>query len=131
MRIAVFIICICLLLARGVNDGYIAICHDGVSHHLVQQPSKNQPITFVNNHQDYITTDVNGLNGFEELLINEEEDDEETDKALARKCKPLEAENLIHFYFIHTESRPVCCNATKPYYSLLSNKYISQRVLRI
>ena len=110
---------------------YIASSHEGYHPQLAQQTAKKQPLTFANNHQLYITTNVNGLNGVKELFVNEEEEDEETDKSLARKCKSLVADNLIYSWLSLTCNRHFSCNATKPYYSLLSNKYISQRVLRI
>ena len=131
MRITVFIICICLLLSRGVNDIYITVSHHGGSYQHSQQLSKKQPLTFANNNHPYVIPVVNGLNAGEELLINEEEEDEETHKALARKCRSIDSDNLISSYLIHTDNRHFCCNAPKPYYSLQSNKYISQRVLRI
>ena len=110
---------------------YIASGNEGYRQQLVQQTVKKPPLTFANNNQLYITTNVNGPNGVEELFVNEEEEDEETVKSLARKCKSLDAENLILSWLSHTSNRHFSCNSTKPYYSLLSNKYISQRVLRI
>ena len=110
---------------------YIASGNEGYRQQLAQQTAKKQPLTFANNNHPYVIPVVNGLNAGEELLINEEEEDEETDKSLARKCKSLDAENLILSWLSHTSNRHFSCNSTKPYYSLLSNKYISQRVLRI
>lgn len=112
MRVAVFFVCLFLLLPGGYT--YI---HTGTA---------AQPVVKV--QQQKFTREANSDKA-QEYLITDEVEDEDTHDLSARKYKLLARCYLTDS--CHLQDLYSCSKASQPSCSPLSYKYITQRVLRI
>jgi hypothetical protein len=127
MRVAIFLICLFYLLLGGYNYAYTGSHHNNYSPwmHLKKNHAK-----FTNKTQGYPVIKEARPGQDELFFITDDREEEDSDNLTARKYKLLAG----HFYALsyadltHLYSR---CKEPRPIHSLLSNKYISQRALRI
>ena len=128
MRVAIFLICLFYLLLGGYNYVYTG------SHNNSDSPVwyiKKNHAKFTNKTQGYPVVKESRSNQDEAFFITDDREEDDSDNLTARKYKLLAG----HFYALayaadltHLYSR---CKAPRPIHSLLSNKYITQRALRI
>jgi hypothetical protein len=128
MRIAIFLICLFYLLPGGYNYVYTGSHH---SYSPVLHLKKNHQAKFTKKNQSYPVVKDASSGQDEAFFINDDREEEDTNNLTARKYKLLSS----HFYTLsyaseltHLYSR---CKAPRPIHNLLSNKYITQRTLRI
>lgn len=131
MRGVIFFAYLCFLLIRGQEYTYT---YPGTpqydfaySRHSEKMPSQ----TFTNPVREFSFIKGIIIGKEEELLISEEIEDEDSGNSAARKYRLLYSGNLTllnpHILtYLHS-----CSKASQPFCSLLSNKYLTQRVLRI
>ena len=128
MRVAIFLICLFYLLLGGYNYVYTGGHHHSYSTvlHLKKNHAK-----FTNKNQGYPVVKEARPDQDETFFITDDREEDDSDNLTARKYKLLAG----HFYALsyaadltHLYSR---CKAPRPIHSLLSNKYITQRALRI
>jgi len=130
MKAVVFFICICFLVLSGGNAAMPAH-HNTISYTTTQHIEKNQQIKFTGANQYCIVFGDLAYNKEAEYFLYEEDEDENTDRAAERKGKTTNVCYLSLPGIIILHNHQNGCAAPRPFYSLLSNKYISQRALRI
>ena len=122
MRISLLIILLFSILGGAHASTPLAVCSTPVFHLSKSSVHAEQGViltrsVFPDTHTPYLVADT-------------VEDEEDTNETIARKYKAL-ARSLTSSY-LFTLSRIYSCAAPgKPFSSLLSDKYIMQRVLRI
>jgi hypothetical protein len=129
MRVAIFLICLFYLLLGGYNYVYTG------SHHNSDSPvwhiKKNHQAKFTKKNQGYPAIKEARPDQDEVFFITDDREDEDTNNLTARKYKLLAgyfyalayAADLTHLNSLYKAPRSI--------HSLLSNKYITQRALRI
>ena len=129
MRVAVFFACLCILLLRG--DGYIhtgahynSICYTPVLHTEKAQQVKgtDQYDTVIQN----IYPDKN-----EDLLVDDDVNDEDPNTLIARKYRLLATYYLLPDHQFTVRDLHTYARTPQNFCNPLSNKYITQKVLRI
>ncbi|SFE98663.1 hypothetical protein SAMN05518672_113165 [Chitinophaga sp. CF118] len=120
MRVAVFFICLCILLLRGYDYMYAG------SHHNII-PAQN--IEKTHTSQDYAVIKDAGSDKEEEYFFSDEVEDE--DSLFARKYKLLGKYYFIFSYLFILRYLYSCSKAPLIFCSPLSYKYITQKTLRI
>jgi hypothetical protein len=130
MRVAIFFVFLCYLLLGGYNYIYTGRQYDDLSYAQELHFEKNsQKFTDKNKGCQAIKEANSNLTGTS--LISEDLEDEDADNLFARKFKML-GRCLISIsgLFVLTYLFSLF-KGPRPYYWLLSCKYIHQRVLRI
>jgi hypothetical protein len=129
MRVAIILICLCYLLLGGYNYVYTGSHHNNYS--PVLHIKKNHQAKFTSKNQRYSVVKEASPGQDEASFIANDMEDEDSNNLFARKYKLLAS----HFYILsyaadltHLYSR---CTTQRPGHSILSNKYITQRALRI
>lgn len=130
MRVAIFFVCLCYLVLGGYNYIYTGAQYDGLSYAKELHLEKNnQKFTDKNKGCQAIKEANSTLTGT--TLISEDLEDEDANNLFARKFKmlgwcllPLSGLFALTYLFSRFKG-------PRPYYWLLSYKYIHQRVLRI
>ena len=127
MRVVVFFTILCCLLLRGYSCIYAGSYKDRISYSPARNIEDSPRAKLTNKDQgDAFTT-----SGDEEVdyLLSDNVEDEETNNLSARKYK------LLTRYYLtpsHTFSYLYGCFKDRPsFHGLLSNKYLTQRALRI
>ena len=105
--------------------------HNIISGAWIQHIEKNQQIKFTATNQHYIVFGDMASNKEAEYFIYEEDEDENVNRAPEKKCKAINNGYLLLPGIIILSNHYNNCNAPRPFYSLPSDKYISQRALRI
>lgn len=127
MRIAIFLTFLCCLLLRGYTCISAGTYKDRICYSPARNIEEKQRVQLTNKDQGYA---INTSQDEEmEYLISENIEDEDTDNGSARKYKLL-----VRYYLTpsHTFSYLYGGFKDRPFFlGLLSNKYITQRVLRI
>ena len=131
MRIVVFLVCMCCLLLSGGRFVKIPSCQSIVYETPGKHIETNQQLKSKTSNHPFVNSNVNIVNGEEEFLIGEEDEDEIVNRQVARKCITLYNGTMASGIILGLSNHQNFCNASRPYYRLSSNKYISQRVLRI
>jgi hypothetical protein len=129
MKAFVFLICICFLLLSGGNAAMPD--HHSSSYTSVQHIKENQQIKFTATNQHSIIFDNLASDKEVEYFICEEDEDENVSRAPEKKCKSINNCYLSIPGIIILSNHYHSCNAPRLFYSSSSNKYISQRALRI
>jgi hypothetical protein len=130
MRVAIFFAYLCFLLLRGEGYAFTATHHNNdISCSLARNLENKHRIKFTDTNQD--NSVINNLDNEEECLVSEDIDEEEANNFLARKYKLLSRcylalPDLDVLSYLHK-----CFKAPAPYLGYLSNRYITQSVLRI
>lgn len=127
MRVVVFFAILCCLLLRGYTCIYTGTYKDRISYSLARNVEAKQRVKFTNKDQGYAVT--TSQDEETEYLICDNIEDEDTDNGSARKYKLLIRRYLTPS---HTFSYLYGGFKDRPFFlGHLSNKYITQRVLRI
>jgi hypothetical protein len=131
MKGVIFFAYLCFLLIRGQDNAYTYAgtpTYDfAYSRHSEKMPSQ----TFTNSGQEFSFIKGVIVNKEEELLISEEIEDDDDANSAARKYRLLYNGSLTLlspyiFTYLHSFSK-----APHSFSSQLSDKYLTQRVLRI
>ncbi|MEI3800678.1 hypothetical protein SAMN05660461_4975 [Chitinophaga ginsengisegetis] len=129
MRVAIFFAYLCFLLLRGEGYAFTATHHNDVSNSFARNIEHKHRIKFTDTNQD--NSVVSNLDNEEECLISDDIEEDDADNCLARKYK------LLTRYYLALAGPDVlsylhkCFKAPTPYLGHLSNRYITQSVLRI
>lgn len=128
MRVAIFLICLFYLLPGGYNYVYSGARHNSYSSdwHI----KKNHQAKFTNKKQGYPVVKEASPGQQEVFYITEDVDNEDTNNLSARKYKLLANFHALS-YSIHLTHLYNRYKSQRPIHSFLSNKYITQRALRI
>ena len=105
--------------------------HNIISYASTQHAVKNQQVKFIAENQYCIVFADIISNSEVEYFINEEDEDENVNKAPEKKCKSINNCYLSLPGIVILSKHYNNCSSPRPFYSLLSDKYISQRALRI
>jgi len=127
MRVAVFIICLFYLLLGGYNYAYTGALHHSYSSawHI-----KKNHATFTNKNQGYtVVKETSPIQ--QDLLYIADAEDEDTNNSSARKYKLLARSLYELSYDVVLTQLYSRYKAPESINSLLANKYITQRALRI
>jgi len=130
MKAVVFLISICFLLLSGGNAS-MPVHHNTISYASTQHTEKKQAVKFTATNQYCIVFDNIAPNKEVEYFIYEEDEDENVNRTPEKKCKTINNCYLSLPGIIILNNHYNCRNAPRPFYSLQSDKYISQRALRI
>ena len=127
MRVVIFFVCLCYLLLGGYNYLYTGRHHNTYSAALHFEKSHTK---FTDKKQGYPAV-KDATNGEEGAYIIPEIVEDETDRIAAPKYKllasyayALSGTFLLNWLYSRYKT-------SRPSYKLLTNKYITQRVLRI
>ncbi|MEZ2443473.1 hypothetical protein AB6805_17235 [Chitinophaga sp. RCC_12] len=129
MRVAIFFAYLCFLLLRGEGYAFTATHHNDISNSFARNVEHKHRIKFTDTNQD--NSVVSNLDNEEECLISDDIEEEDANNFLARKYK------LLARYYLTLPDLDVlsylhkCFKAPTPYLGHLSNRYITQSVLRI
>jgi hypothetical protein len=120
MRVAVFLVCLCILLIRGY--GYAYTPHS-------QSLGKVHLLKFINTNQGYsLVTDANS-SGAEESLIDDDVQDEDPNSLYAKKYKLIVWFLIALSYILRYLYS--CSKPSLTLFSPLFNRYITHKTLRI
>jgi hypothetical protein len=130
MRVALFFVCLCYLLLGGYNYIYTGARCDAFSYAQELHFEKNNQ-KFTDKTQGHPANYTANSNQDATPLISEDLEDEDSNDILARKFKLqgkcyLTLSGLFLLTYLFSRFK-----GPRPYYWLLSYKYIHQRVLRI
>jgi hypothetical protein len=130
MRGAIFFAYLCFLLLRVYDCAYT-----GIHHHraccATSHVEKSQQQKFSHSSSDFTLVEDYGLNREDEYFVADEVDDEDVNNLFAKKPRLLSRYSLSFsdpfiLNYLHS-----CSKASQPFGSLLSDKHITLRVLRI
>ena len=133
MRVAIlFFTCLCFLLPGGDRGLAAGTCQSGNSYSSAQSIRKLKQPEFINASQLYsVISDIN-LQKEQGYLITDDVEEDDSNDVFARRYK------LLGLYFLTLACLVVLSylcgrrsKASRPFFGLLSDKYITQRVLRI
>jgi len=130
MRVAIFFVCLCYLVLGGYNYIYTGARYDDLSYaQELHLEKNNQKFTDKNKGCPAFKAANSNPNGAS--FISQDLEDEDSNDLLARKFKLqdkcyLTLSGLFLLTYLFS-----CFKGPRPYYWLLSYKYIHQRVLRI
>lgn len=129
MRVFIIFICLCYVLLGGYNYVYTGTCHNNYS--PVLHLKKNRLLKFTDKNPGYSIVKEAGRGKGGLFFIAEDVEDEDTNNLSARKYKLLASSfyTLSNTAFLNHQYNRI--KGPRPIHSLLSNKYISQRTLRI
>lgn len=123
MRVAVFFICLCVLLLKGYDHVHAATRH----HHICYSPSQQ-----IGSTQQGFTAMLDAdSNTEDDYYITDDIEDEDPNSVFARKYRLLARCNVIPSYLFISHYLHSCPKAPLSFCSALSYKYITQKVLRI
>ena len=131
MRLIVFLVSIWLFSLSGDSFANLPGRHKCIYQSQSQNARVSQPVKFRSHDLRYLTIDDNGHHK-EDLIAEEDKDeDENVIKGVARKCTAAHKGNPTRSYIFVLSNLHNRCGASRPFYSLSSDKYIFQRTLRI
>jgi len=126
MRVAVFLVCLCILLIRGYGYAYT---NANFPHSTSLE--KIHLSKFIGNSQTYsLITNANSSGG-EESLMEDDVQDEDPTSLFAKKYKLLVRFLVALSYLFILRYLYNCSEPSLTLFSPLSNRYITQKTLRI
>jgi hypothetical protein len=128
MRVAIFLICLFYLLLGGYNYVYTG------SHHNSDSPVwhiKKNHAKFTKKNQGNPVVKETYPGQDDVFFITDDREEEDSDNLTARKYKLLAGHLYALAYAADVTNLYSRCKEPRPIHSLLSNKYITQRALRI
>lgn len=131
MRVVIFFVCLCYLLLGGYNYIYAGPHDHGFRYAQNLHLERNNQSKFIDKKQGYPAVQAANSNQDATNLLPEDLEDEDSNNLFARKFKLQDKGYLTLsglFLLTYLFSR---FKGPRPYYWLLSYKYIHQRVLRI
>ncbi|HJU46229.1 MAG TPA: hypothetical protein VJ647_05550 [Chitinophagaceae bacterium] len=129
MRAAIFFVCLCTFLSGG-REYICSIAQNSHYFSSAQHIRKSEQPEFTGNSQNYSI--IKNVNPEKErtYLFTDDVEEEDTNDVFARKYKLLVQSfltlSLLVLSYLYGRSK-----APRPFFSFLSYKYITQRVLRI
>jgi hypothetical protein len=128
MRVAVFFVCLCILLIRGYDYIYTGLHYNNIYYHLAQNL---EGIKQVHTNQSFTFIKATNLDEEDEFLITDDVEDEDGNDFLERKYKLLGNRHQAVSYPFVLNYLYKSVKAPPPIWSYLSYKYITQGVLRV
>lgn len=129
MRVAVFLVFVCLLMLRGYDSIYAGTHHISLSRTPAQYLENKQQVK--STWQHHTVTGVTSPDEEEEFLISDDIEDEDVNNVFVRKYKLLARYNLALSYLFILSYLYKCLKAPSFFWGHSSYKYITQKVLRI
>ncbi|UYQ92324.1 hypothetical protein MKQ68_19755 [Chitinophaga horti] len=129
MKVVIFLMCMCYLLLGGYN--YIHKGDHPSRYAIADNIDKSFQQKFNTRQEHKSTLSETRPAQTDNYLENESVEDEETGSNLARKYRLLACIYLMLAGLFVTASPQQRLKAHWPFFSLLSDKYITQRVLRL